>query len=166
MRRLFKYPPVEDVYLFIEKGKYYLEVPHSSQSSLHQSPLQSISSSLNNNNNGMDFPRLNKLNFVDLPKVTIFGPQEDPHSEKIKQFEAKIEDLKTIQTHMGHRLERLIYSLQKEILENNQNSLNNNSNLSQNTSLSSDSVLVALAELKHIKDILMGLLPNVEDENK
>lgn len=29
MRRLFKYPPVEDVYLFVEKARYYAEVPNS-----------------------------------------------------------------------------------------------------------------------------------------
>jgi len=29
MKILFKYPPVEDVHLFVDKAKYYLEVPNS-----------------------------------------------------------------------------------------------------------------------------------------
>jgi hypothetical protein len=154
MRRLFKYPPVEDVYLFVEKARYFAEVPNSVAAPVQQTTPPSTHST------EPSTPATHspiKEKFLEVKHLLNKSNSAPDDSERIKQLEAKVADLKSTQKHMAHRLERLIYSLQKDVMENNAQS--------QTFQLSNDSVLLTLAELKHIKDILMGLLPsNNEDD--
>jgi len=65
---------------------------------------------------------------------------------------AEIEKYKVKELHLSQRLERIIYSLQVGLA----NAPNGSS------SATMDAVLLAVAELKQVKDTLLGLLPEGE----
>jgi len=62
------------------------------------------------------------------------------------RLRAEVFTLRNTQTHMANRLERIIYSIQKEVVEGAVGVSN------------SESFIIALAELKQVKDILSGLI--------
>jgi hypothetical protein len=64
------------------------------------------------------------------------------------ELAAEVKRLRTLQNHMSERLERIIYSLQNELTANRE----------RTGSGSLDSLMFAIAELKQVKDILLGLL--------
>jgi len=126
MRRLFKYPPVEDPHLFIEKALI-------------------IRNNRNKDQNHVVPPKVTKKQhsggketFHDLLKV----PSHEDQTEKLKE---EVEELKNTQLHMANRLERIIYSIQMELVRSN--------------GVSEETIALAIAELKQVKDILAGLLP-------
>jgi len=156
LKRLFKYPPVEDVHLFVEKA---LELYRQSIIT----PTSIMLPSANNQNNNIPPIISDQFNHkgaqsskvgIDTKAITstvksvLLGD-----TEKIEKLERTIEQIKLTQTHMSQRLERIIFSLQKEIVEKS------DSELSNLVSINRDSLLVSIAELKQVKDILSGLLP-------
>lgn len=71
------------------------------------------------------------------------------HSQ-VAELTARVAELDRTQTHMATRLERIIFSLHNGFVDK-KNVLSEDERM--------DSVLLALAEMKQIKDILTGLLP-------
>lgn len=71
----------------------------------------------------------------------------------------EIEKLKNVQNHMANRLERIIYSLQKEVIERYPFYKWKFTDRPEAAEFINDSLLLSIAELKQVKDILVGLLP-------
>jgi len=144
MRRLFKYPPVEDVHLFIERA-LALQRPILTPS------LQSSTESPKS---------INPAKFLFDPFAnTVKHFLADEPQISFQELTREIRILRNNQTHMSKRLERIIYSLQKEVVE---------STPIQEPS-GNDALLLALAELKQVKDILSGDIPgpgHIEEEER
>jgi len=128
MKRLFKYPPVEDVHLFVEQAVMLINVSHN------QASLEKIASSKTQKKKS-----LTPLNAV---KNILSGEE----NQTMHRLRAEVFTLRNTQTHMANRLERIIYSIQKEVVEGAVGVSN------------SESFIIALAELKQVKDILSGLI--------
>eukprot|EP01116_Phalansterium_solitarium_P022128 TRINITY_DN7193_c0_g1_i1.p1 TRINITY_DN7193_c0_g1~~TRINITY_DN7193_c0_g1_i1.p1 ORF type:complete len:614 (+),score=159.05 TRINITY_DN7193_c0_g1_i1:232-2073(+) len=140
MRRLFKFPPVEDPYVFVLSAQSIIngvvDTPEKTAA------LTNLTSSLGSSR-GTPAPS---------PAVQRTEPARNPQlvltpNEATELFNEN-EQLKTRQHHTALRLERIIYSLHTEIYDR------------KTLPIESDPLVLALAELKQIKDILNGWLPD------
>jgi hypothetical protein len=158
LRRLFKYPPVEDISVFIEHGiklakgilpeksspptSSSLKRPVSVAAACNPSITSNMStvSNLSTLSNGPNLrPEFRRLSQVLTAK-----------SRSVSQGSApdEVTHLREVQQYVGTRLTELTYILQEELLGNAQLA----ESLTENT-------LLAIAELKRLKDILYGNLP-------
>ena len=133
MRRLFKFPPVEDAHVFIERALELRRLPRrlvgarldppsspNSPSKDAHKKFQTIQySKPNNSSYRQSMPPQSQppLLGVDIGKVatnavrTILGDQE--YQTKLEE---EVASLKSSQMHLSNRLERIIYSLQHNVL--------------------------------------------------
>lgn len=234
MKRLFKYPPVEDVLLFVEQAlnlqqnsgvsPFAINNPHDKSSTkhvfpanlhhhMHRKPSSSVpekkqeTQERNRGHSTSDHNILDRIisvvspNFQSSPSAQQHNHPNNGSNNQVAQqknaqqntnevvrqhsnsnssshnnpssvssssssstteqkrksqipsssLEDQISKLKLTQTHMSSRLERIIYSLQRELLDKNEASKPEEERM--------DSIMVALAELKQVKDVLSGLLP-------
>jgi TBC1 domain family protein 5 len=165
LKRLFKYPPVEDVRLFIEKaialhqkGLIISELTNIAQtkfshtSTKHKKEKYQFSDTSNKIQNKEQSPQIENANTIQ---------KKEKITKSKSELLVEIDEMKKMQKHMANRLDRIIYSLQKEIMDNNLlNTDENTKEIQKNESLHSyhDAVLLSVAELKQIRDILTGLI--------
>jgi len=158
MKRLFKYPPVEDVHLFVEKGLQLARQKSAAAIAATKSP---VAPHVNRNySKALAFTqeKLIQTSQAIAPIASTLKQiwKETPVERVTKQNEelmAELEKYKVKEIHLSQRLERIIYSLQVGLA----NSVDGAPN-----SATMDAVLLAVAELKQVKDTLLGLLPEGE----
>jgi len=146
MRRLFKYPPVEDIHLFIEKA-FDLMKNNNFESHTSVSPNANIITRRNTYGSSTATTKFTHKIFDPLAHTVKHMIASDD-IETISRLESEIQHLRSVQTHMANRIERIVYSLQKEAVERPEVS-----------NVVKDSLEISIAELKQVKDILTGLLP-------
>eukprot|EP01100_Stratorugosa_tubuloviscum_P001110 TRINITY_DN1248_c0_g1_i1.p1 TRINITY_DN1248_c0_g1~~TRINITY_DN1248_c0_g1_i1.p1 ORF type:complete len:479 (-),score=173.27 TRINITY_DN1248_c0_g1_i1:169-1605(-) len=143
LKRLFKYPPVEDVQSFITKAinlmnKIGADIPNPN---LNSNP--NLNLNLNTNTTTITTATNTNQSLNQIKK----SQQTNTNIAKPEDLIQTIDQLTKKQSHCAERLERIVFVIQKELLT------------SPNSTLT-DSMLLALAELKQVKDILSGLLPD------
>eukprot|EP01117_Protostelium_nocturnum_P011612 TRINITY_DN4216_c0_g1_i7.p1 TRINITY_DN4216_c0_g1~~TRINITY_DN4216_c0_g1_i7.p1 ORF type:complete len:267 (-),score=96.71 TRINITY_DN4216_c0_g1_i7:22-822(-) len=190
MRRLFKYPPVEDPLLFVEQALNLQQNPgvspfvtpvgstnqksnpnreHSSKKTLVAPADNTVNRTRAPSASGKEENILNRIKSVVDKASTSSTTQRTTSSSappssssatsnssnlkrasNISTAEEQLQKMKNLQAHMANRLERIIYSIQKEMLEKS-------SGKSEEEKM--DAIMVAVAEMKQVKDVLSGLLP-------
>jgi len=160
MKRLFKYPPVEDVHLFVEKG---LQLANQKSAAAIASVKSAVSPPPVHKNYSKALATYTQEKLLQTgqaiaPLASTLKQiwKETPVERVTKQNEelvAELEKYKVKELHLSQRLERIIYSLQVGLA----NSVDGTTN-----SATMDAVLLAIAELKQVKDTLLGLLPEGE----
>jgi len=76
--------------------------------------------------------------------------KQQQHQQQVTELTARIKNLQKTQLHMSNRLERIIYTLQNEVVDKKE---------SMTAEERYDAVLLAVAELKQVRDVLAGDLP-------
>jgi len=178
MRRLFKFPPVEDPHIFVERA-VIIHQTNGKVVQVNGSPVAQVNNNQHHNNH-------HHLHKAQRPVSMQFSPNQTSHlkqdqvqhqhsdqsfhipkkvvqvshmatnvvkqlgkelmmSEEPNPLEEEINYLRQTQIHMANRLERLVFSLQSEVLPQTTGSVN-------------ESVILVTAELKQVKDILSGSL--------
>ena len=181
LRRLFKYPPVEDVHLFVERAIALKSKIASSMSA--SNPL--VSDVSDNSTNFVSSDTSNRPGSSHAHQVLTHSSFNDlidaiqrqinvwePFTSTMKSFlpmgedqlKKEVQILRNTQTHMAIRLERIVYNLSRELVEKYvDNSIVDAFYLllrsPEAETVVNDAILVAIAELKQVKDILNGLLP-------
>ncbi|PRP72793.1 TBC1 domain family member 5-like [Planoprotostelium fungivorum] len=160
MRRLFKYPPVEDCLLFVEQA---LNLQQNNGISPFVSSHTSAAFSQDRHARRQETKKTdNKKIFKDLFRISQSPNSQSqvsvpPQQNRPRQLsttpsltaQEEVIKLRNIQSHMSNRLERIIYSLQHDLI----------SDASPKTQEQTmDILMVALAEMKQVKDVLSGLL--------
>lgn len=161
MRRLFKYPPVEEVYPFVERGLQLRSPaykPPEAQPKPAPAPASGPAPGLarvppaQHSPHHAQSPRASLRPEDDRPRGSSIGKA----AQKVKEYAAKLpvqpaavvsrlkaenEHLRTTQIQMATRLDTMIGVFQKEFLE-------------KGVEMSEDTVVFALAELKQCRDVL------------
>jgi len=146
LKRLFKYPPVEDVHLFVEKA---ISMQRGEpQVEFHQTPNTRPARTHQHHPHARASLQLHPGKFFDPLTNTMKHILSGEDQNVIVHLHAEVESLKHLQAHMANRLERIVYSMQREIIER-----------PEAASFINDSLAIAIAELKQVKDILNGSLP-------
>eukprot|EP01102_Stenamoeba_stenopodia_P016179 TRINITY_DN5623_c0_g1_i1.p1 TRINITY_DN5623_c0_g1~~TRINITY_DN5623_c0_g1_i1.p1 ORF type:complete len:526 (+),score=140.78 TRINITY_DN5623_c0_g1_i1:168-1745(+) len=140
LRRLMKYPSVDEVQSFVEKalqlsGRQEYLPPPSPQAAASAAPQSPAAA-----------PRKPKA-AVD-PLVALLESVPDTFDE----LKIEVVRHRKTQYHLSKRLERITFIFQNQLLS-----------ISNQSPEDLEAVLLALAELKQIKDILAGLLPDEEE---
>jgi len=159
MKRLFKFPPVPDPHVLIEKALVILENNYKATFTPNLTekvhPLNnrrfSKSQTFNPNSHNPSTKRLSKA----LPSASniVKSLLTEEVNIPVNPLEEEVVCLRNNQQHMANRLERIIYSLQSDVLQYTSGSAN-------------ESLLMSLAELKQIRDLLMNRLNQGEKKVK
>jgi Rab-GTPase-TBC domain len=160
LKRLFNFPPVESVHIFIERainlkiGKKPATVQAVDDDDAVQDESDSAQAIVVDGGGaggGESSPPPSP------PAAAAAASQQQPRTlyvddvavrDHIDEQRREIERLRVTQQHMASRLERIIYVLQGEFVT-----------ATEDRQVQTDSVFLALAELKQVKDIGFGFLP-------
>jgi hypothetical protein len=128
MRRLFKFPPIADTYVFVERAlkiqdTNFRAAPIVQAAQVHPPPQASPHKIPNPNRASYMSPQYNAqiqerksntLNRLSSVATSVVKPlvmeEENPLMEEVQY-------LRNIQLHQAARLERLIYSMQTDVLQ-------------------------------------------------
>jgi len=186
LQRLFNYPPVEDVFLFVEKA---LAIKHPEPIDFLQSSARASATHPDEKAEKVASPSEHETEFLALlqtvsaqPSAPSVNPVSNllftqstkktgstlgstfksllavPPPRKVLQTDQltrQLQQLQQTQTHMANRLERIIYTLQTQLA--NEDGAKEESKEAKLERI--DAMLLALAELKQVRDTLLGLLP-------
>jgi hypothetical protein len=144
MTRLFKYPPVEDVRLFIEQA-INLATNKPAQTSSLQPRQVTLSDFETKTSSKQKIPE-QQLIPVTLAPTFKHMLNVDTNTKDVNELKSQLHTLRDTQLAVAQSLEGIVQAIQKTLQEN--------------VTLSNlDTLYIALAELKQAKDILSGFLP-------
>jgi hypothetical protein len=164
LKRLFKFPPVEHVLIFIERAIELKDGPKA-QKPQQSAPLDDTVLAIEPQPApapslleprppkpaappaAKSLPPLASLVGLAHPKGAskkVAPPSASELASRVSTLEQEVTKLQTTQKHMASRLERIIFVLQQELFLKSEGERDN------------DLLLLALAELKQVKDIGFG----------
>jgi len=174
MKRLFKFPSVDNPSLFVHQALKFLKEDNRSTNNTSpipttgrpptpnpnpQAPTKAAHSTHHNTSSTTKIatalqnsvPAGTKaLNNLTTSISHLWNMNQEDTRKQLEAANVEIVRLRTRQQHMSQRIERIVYSLLKELSEGG----------AETPEPAMDAVLVAIAELKQVKDVLSGLLPD------